>query len=513
MNQLEQFVQTARAYGYLFLVANNLLIIATWWACTEFFGFSISITLAIITFVAVLLPILIIYAVSELFLRPLRLLWQAILYISPNTNEVTAPNIHSIHYAKTFVTHLVSYVYQLADASHHLAEATKQSSNMLDSEFILNNAPIPLVVTDKHATVLFANQAFLQYIEKSSEDVIGNNIYAIFDLSFTSENTLDSWLKTVKKTKITDRTVWERVRLTIPGDQPRHKLLDLAAFYNKDNPSGNECILALFDHTASYSKDDQAISFVALAIHELRTPLTMLRGYIEVFDEELAGKLNPELARYMQNMQASAQQLATFVNNILNVARIEEDQMYLKLQEANWPVLLTKTIQELSLRARVHGITITANIAPNLPTVGLDTVSIYEVMSNLIDNAIKYSGTGKEIVISANLTKDGFVETTVQDFGVGIPETAVPHIFSKFYRDHHNRQEVGGTGMGLYLCHTLITAHGGNVWVRSKEGQGSTFGFTLLPYANLAEEMKNQDNKTITRSAQGWIKNHSLYRR
>lgn len=187
--------------------------------------------------------------------------------------------------------------------------------------------------------------------------------------------------------------------------------------------------------------------------------------------------------------------------------------MYLKLQEANWPVLLTKTIQELSLRARVHGITITANIAPNLPTVGLDTVSIYEVMSNLIDNAIKYSGTGKEIVISANLTKDGFVETTVQDFGVGIPETAVPHIFSKFYRDHHNRQEVGGTGMGLYLCHTLITAHGGNVWVRSKEGQGSTFGFTLVPYANLAEEMKNQDNKTITRSAQGWIKNHSLYRR
>ncbi len=73
--------------------------------------------------------------------------------------------------------------------------------------------------------------------------------------------------------------------------------------------------------------------------------------------------------------------------------------------------------------------------------------------------------------------------------------------------------QIGGTGLGLYLCKAIVTAHGGNIWIRSKEGEGSTFGFTLLPFDNLTEELKLSGNKEIVRSAHGWIKNHSLYRR
>lgn len=89
----------------------------------------------------------------------------------------------------------------------------------------------------------------------------------------------------------------------------------------------------------------------------------------------------------------------------------------------------------------------------------------------------------------------------------------MPNLFSKFYRDHRNRAQIGGTGLGLYLCKAVVSAHGGNIWVSSKPGQGSTFGFTLIPYEQLADEIKNGDNKDITRGAHGWIKNHSLYRR
>jgi two-component system, OmpR family, sensor histidine kinase VicK len=101
----------------------------------------------------------------------------------------------------------------------------------------------------------------------------------------------------------------------------------------------------------------------------------------------------------------------------------------------------------------------------------------------------------------------------VQDFGVGIPSSVMPNLFSKFYRDHRNRAQIGGTGLGLYLSKAIISAHGGNIWVQSKEGEGSTFGFTLMPYERLAEELKNSDNNEIVRGAHGWIKNHSLYRR
>ena len=511
MNQLEQFIHTARAYAYLLLVAGNLLTVTVWWACTEVFLLGTPVTLAIVCMVAVLVPMLLAWIIGDLFLRPLRFLWQAILYISPNTTGIPAPEFQHIHYGKDLVANLVNHVYQLADASHQLATATADDDTA--TNFVISNLPLPLLILDKHEAVVQTNNAFLQYIGKSRETVMAESVYSSLDLSFMGKDTFDAWLQQAKENEVTSVKMWERVRLTIPGDKPQAKLFDLAAYYNKDNPSGYETMLVLFDHTATYSRDDQAVNFVALAVHELRTPLTMLRGYIEALQEELDGKLEPELDGFMQKMQASAQQLSTFVNNILNVARVEEDQMMLKLQEADWDKTLERNIRELSLRAQVHGITLKTNIAKDLPTVGIDRVSIYEVLSNLIDNAIKYSADSKEIVISTELTKDGFVETTVQDFGVGIPGSAIPHLFEKFYRDYHNRQHVGGTGMGLYLCKTLISGHGGNIWVRSKEGQGSTFGFTLLPYAKLADELKNKDNSGIVHSAHGWIKNHSLYRR
>ena len=161
----------------------------------------------------------------------------------------------------------------------------------------------------------------------------------------------------------------------------------------------------------------------------------------------------------------------------------------------------------------MRSISIESHIEPNLPTVGVDRLSIYEVMNNLIDNAIKYSADSKNIKVDAHMSKEGYVETTIQDFGVGISPSIMPNLFTKFYRDHRNRSQIGGNGLGLYLCKAIINAHGGNIWVRSKIGQGSTFGFSVQPYAQLAAEIKNSDNKEIVRGAHGWIKNHSLYRR
>ncbi|HUP26454.1 MAG TPA: ATP-binding protein, partial [Candidatus Limnocylindrales bacterium] len=133
---------------------------------------------------------------------------------------------------------------------------------------------------------------------------------------------------------------------------------------------------------------------------------------------------------------------------------------------------------------------------------------------NLLDNAIKYSGQSKQITVKAAMTKDGLVETTVQDQGVGIPANVLPSLFEKFHRNHRNRSQVSGTGLGLYLSKTIVNAHGGDIWVKSKEGGGTTVGFTLKPYAMLADELKSgNNNDELVRTAHGWIKNHSLYRR
>jgi signal transduction histidine kinase len=213
----------------------------------------------------------------------------------------------------------------------------------------------------------------------------------------------------------------------------------------------------------------------------------------------------------MHNMGASAQQLSAFVSNILNVSRVEENALYLRLKEENWPQILKLVCQDMELRAKVHNKHLVYDIAENLPTVAIDKVSIYELMTNLIDNAIKYTHTDEGIVIKT-YEKDGMIETTVTDKGVGIPDALIGHIFDKFFRGHNSKNSIGGTGLGLYLCRAIVNAHSGNIWVHSREGEGSTFGFTLPIYANVADQIKNEDNKGIVRGAHGWIKNHSFYR-
>jgi signal transduction histidine kinase len=89
----------------------------------------------------------------------------------------------------------------------------------------------------------------------------------------------------------------------------------------------------------------------------------------------------------------------------------------------------------------------------------------------------------------------------------------LPYLFDKFYRNHRTKGEVGGTGLGLFLCKSIIDAHGGQISAKSKENEGSTFTFTINPYSELADELKNGNNSEITRTAHGWIKNHSIYRR
>jgi signal transduction histidine kinase len=510
MDQLQKFIAQVRSRLLLILLLNNLLILADWWLSNQAFRLT-GDWLIVAIMVAPLLSLTILPWLSATYLtQPIKLLWQAILHIAPDTSGVPAPNLKTARLGRELIANLIAHVYQLASVAENVERLTMTAPADLHANVIANGLPLPLMVLDKNAAVLFANEAMLNYLERPAAEVVGQNVYSVLDLSFANQDTLDAWLEQVRAKTVTAVKMWERVRLN-RSEKPALQF-DLAARYSKSNPEHVETMLVFFDHTATYGRDDSAVDFVALAVHELRTPLTLMRGYIEVFDEELSDKLDPELTDFMHKMNASAQQLSAFVNNILNVARIEGDQLSLRLQPENWQDVLQSAVSTMRLRAQVHGITITCQVAPDVPPADVDRVGISEVVTNLLDNAIKYSLAGKTIAVSARLTANGLIETTVQDTGVGIPESLVPHLFSKFQRNYRNRSQIGGTGLGLYLAKAIVSAHGGNIWVQSKEDKGSTFGFTVLPYARLADEQKSS-NKDITRNAHGWIKNHSLYRR
>lgn len=443
--------------------------------------------------------------------EPMHKLWQAVQHIAPHGESQPAPKIEDLTVGRELVSNLVNHVYQMASVVAEVGKTSARQIQDIHNNFLANSLPLPLIVLDKSDTIVYMNESAEKYFAVSPGEMNGKNVYTAFDMSFADDQTLQAWLEGSRKSSVTTHSQWERVRIGLPG-QNNTKQFDLAAHYNKANPMGYETLLVLFDHTEVYSQDDQAMSFVALTVHELRTPLTLLRGYIEVFDEEVGPGLNPELQDFMKKMNVAAQQLTAFVDNILNVAKIEDNQLTLQLHEESWSDVLQAVVNDLQLRAAVRGVSIKADIAPELPSVAVDRYSIYEVVANLLDNAIKYSKGTKEVHVTAELDKNGLIETSVKDFGLGIDASVMPHIFDKFYRNHRNRAQIGGTGLGLYLSRAIVQAHGGQIWVNSKVDEGSTFTFTVLPYAKLAEQDKTGDTKGISRAAYGWIKNHTYYR-
>lgn len=433
---------------------------------------------------------------------------RAIMIAVKDSDEIDRPNEDDITKPSR------EYLLKLAERTMNIGVAMQQQGQVSNQELLyyrtlVNVISLPLIVLNTDEQITFANEAALKYLELPANDVIGQYFYDACNLSFVSETTLEAWLMSCREGAVVENEAWERVRLNLAEN--KRKQFDLAAHYRKDDTTGIELALVFFDRTLHYERDDHDLSFVSLAVHELRTPLTIMRGYIEVFEDEISGSLNAEQTTFMHNMSASAQQLSAFVSNILNVARVEENALYLRLKEELWGDVLSQACKDMQLRAQVHDKNIVIEVENDMPTVAVDKVSIYEVMNNLIDNAIKYTHTTENIVIKT-YQKDGMVETTITDKGVGIPTSLIGHVFDKFYRAHSSKNSVGGTGLGLYLCKAIVDAHGGSIWVKSKEGEGSTFGFTLPIYASVADQIDNQDNKEIIRGAHGWIKNHSLYR-
>lgn len=485
-------------------IFSGLLLVGGGWAAAQYLPYDPIFSFSILGVIWIITSWVVGGYLAKRTAAPLKALSEAILHISPSPIPVKSPDLEKLSIGKELVSGLVRQVYEMQTGGVAELAASTPGGDMG-----LQKLPVAVVAIDQEGTITLANLK-AQELSKKSQPIVGQNLYGVFDLLFQANETLDQWISNSRQKSVTAQKIWRGVRISNYGEETRY--VDLAASFSRQTEKGNEVVITFFDETEVYADQDNSLSFISLAVHELRTPLTVLRGYIEAFEEEVDLK-NPELQQFMRKMQASAENLSAFVSNILNVARIDQNQLSLHLNKEDWPKVLNSIVEDLRLRAEVHGKTITLTIGQNIPAVGIDRISIAEVITNLVDNAIKYSPPDKKLInITSEINKDGLIETAVQDYGVGIPESVMPHLFEKFSRNYRNRGSIGGTGLGLYLSKALVNAHGGNIWVRSHDNSGSIFTFTILPYEQVAAHQKSGDNG-ITRNSHGWIKNHSMSRR
>jgi signal transduction histidine kinase len=212
--------------------------------------------------------------------------------------------------------------------------------------------------------------------------------------------------------------------------------------------------------------------------HELRTPLNAIIGFSEVLSERMFGELNEKQDEYLKDIHASGQHLLSLINDILDLSKIEAGRMELEVTDFDLPMAIDNALTLVRERAGRRSIALHTTVDERLGQIQADERKIRQVLLNLLSNAIKFTPEGGRIEIAAE-PKDGSVEVSVSDTGVGIAPEDQEKVFEEFRQVGTAEKKAEGTGLGLTLCRKFVELHGGRIWVKSELGTGSTFTFTI----------------------------------
>jgi signal transduction histidine kinase len=244
-----------------------------------------------------------------------------------------------------------------------------------------------------------------------------------------------------------------------------------------------------FDLTSANNRlleiDKQKSEFVSFATHQLRAPLTAMKGYTSLILEGEMGKVNPEVKQAVKRIFDSSSTLENIVDDYLNISRIELGTLQYNFDMIDLKDVLENVVEELKPNIEKKGLAFDLNINPSGINsrfiVRADKDKIKQVITNLIDNSVKYTPSGSiDISLNKDINKRKIL-VSIKDTGVGISPDVMPKLFSKFVRaDNANKQNIFGTGLGLYIASQIALAHHGRIWAESMgEGKGSQFYLQL----------------------------------
>lgn len=239
------------------------------------------------------------------------------------------------------------------------------------------------------------------------------------------------------------------------------------------------CVKNLHDITAEREISQMKNEFVSTVSHELRTPLTSIKGYVDLILDGEAGDINEIQREFLQIVKQNNDRLVALINDLLDISRIESGRIHLKIQPIDMGDIIAGTVETFKAVLEQTQMTVETSVSKSVPHAAGDRDRVAQVLINLISNAIKYAPGASKIAVRARRRANQVV-VSVKDYGIGVSGEDQKRLFSKFYRvDSSLTRDVGGTGLGLSICKTIIELLGGQIWVESKVGKGSTFSFSL----------------------------------
>jgi signal transduction histidine kinase len=220
-------------------------------------------------------------------------------------------------------------------------------------------------------------------------------------------------------------------------------------------------------------------SFVSMVSHELRTPMTSIKGYVDNLLDGVAGPLNEKPAYYLKRVKHNVERLTRMINDLLDLSRIEAGAVQLQLGFVSIPELLNDVVEGFQTNATERSVSVKAHSMSGLPLIQGDRDKLYQILNNLIQNAIKFTPKGGSIWAEAQAGPPGYVQICVSDTGCGIAPEERGKVFERFYRGESVAIEDRGAGLGLAITKNLVELHHGRIWVESIPGEGSRFFFTV----------------------------------
>ncbi len=338
---------------------------------------------------------------------------------------------------------------------------------------ILSKEKIKVMVSDQRMPEIHGVK-FLQEVKKKNPDVI-----RILFTGYTDFSAAEEAINVGEVYRFISKP-WKTAELlsTIRQSIEHYNLVvENRKLFEETKTKKEELELANKKLKAMYEMQKEFTSTVS---HELRTPLASIKTAIDIVMSGTAGDLTKDQKNFLGKAKDNVDRLSRLINDILNLSKLESGKMQLKMEKCNINNLIKEIVSLQEPVAKHKGLQLKTELDSQLSMILMDSDRIVQLVSNLMNNAIKFTETGGIIVSSRNHRDSNHIQVSVKDTGPGIKEEDMPKLFQKFQQlgDPATRQ-TGGTGLGLAICREIINQHGGKIWVESKLGKGTEFHFIL----------------------------------
>lgn len=382
-----------------------------------------------------------------------------------------------------------------------LAQELNQVANK--SEIVINAIDEGVVAVDGQGVIQLINPAAQSIIGWGKQDALKLDYRSVLKLKDKNGKALEPSQDIVQKTLQTNEPSVSN-DLTIETNSGK-KLL-ISVHVSPVGQVGVGAIIVFRDITDEKKEEKEQAEFISTASHEMRTPIAAIEGYLGLALNPHTAVIDEKARGYIGKAQESVQHLGRLFQDLLDVSRLEDGRLTSRPKIIDVGAFTQDVTNGFVISAKAKNLALiykpsisTEKIKQIAPVyyAEVDVDHLREVISNLIENAIKYTPEGN---INVDMTGDNeHIKISVHDSGIGIPPEDVSHLFQKFYRiDNTTTREIGGTGLGLYLCRRLVEVMGGRIWVESDYGKGSTFYVEIprLDHQTAVDRIERQKEQT-----------------